>query len=130
MAIVQTQNLSNGRLVHLASGSFTDDAASPAAYSVDIGFRPRYICFEDVTDRIKFEWYEGMALTNTIKTVAAGTRTLDTSSAIVVPAGTSGGAFASTGLENSPPGTQPGGTITFAAAVVLQNKLNTWRAHD
>ena len=42
-----------------------------------LGFKPKYVCWENVTDRIKVEWYEGMADDSCIKTVAAGTRTLE-----------------------------------------------------
>lgn len=44
---------------------------------VAIGFTPKYFAWENVTDRIKGEWYEGMAANSCIKTVAAGTRTLE-----------------------------------------------------
>lgn len=86
-----------------------DDAASPAAISKEIGFKPRYVCFENITDRIKYEWYEGMASTDYIKTVAAGTRTLGTDSALSV---------------NVSAGAGSGATITVAASQVLQNKQN------
>ena len=57
-----------------------DATALTAADSVvvNLGFTPRYVCFENVTERIKVEWYEGMAANTCIKTVAAGTRTLET----------------------------------------------------
>lgn len=45
---------------------------------VPLGFTPRYVCWENVTDRVKVEWYEGMAQNTCIKTAAAGTRTLET----------------------------------------------------
>lgn len=41
------------------------------------GFKPKYVCFENVTDRISVEWYEGMAADSCIKTAANGTRTLE-----------------------------------------------------
>jgi len=41
------------------------------------GFQPKYVCWENVTDRIRLEWYEGMAADSCIKTAAAGTRTLE-----------------------------------------------------
>ena len=44
----------------------------------EIGFTPKYVCFENVTDRIKVEWYDGMAADTCIKTAANGTRTLET----------------------------------------------------
>lgn len=42
------------------------------------GFRPRKVVVENVTDRIRIEWYEGMADNSCIKTAADGTRTLET----------------------------------------------------
>jgi hypothetical protein len=35
------------------------------------------VCWENVTDRVKVEWYEGMAADSCIKTAANGTRTLE-----------------------------------------------------
>ena len=57
-----------------------DATAITAADSVvvSLGFTPKYVCWENVTERIKAEWYEGMAANTCIKTVAAGTRTLET----------------------------------------------------
>lgn len=48
------------------------------------GFVPRYVCIENLTDRIKHEWYEGMAADSALKTIAAGTRTLETSGTLTV----------------------------------------------
>lgn len=45
---------------------------------VECGFTPKYVKFENVTDRICVEWTEGMAADTCIKTAAAGTRTLET----------------------------------------------------
>jgi len=56
-----------------------DATAITAADSVLVttGFKPRYVAWENVTDRIKVEWYEGMADNSCIKTAANGTRTLE-----------------------------------------------------
>ena len=43
-----------------------------------IGFKPKYIKVVNVTDRISVEWFEGMTASQALLTVAAGTRTLDT----------------------------------------------------
>lgn len=45
---------------------------------VECGFTPKYVKFENVTDRICVEWTEGMTADTCIKTAAAGTRTLET----------------------------------------------------
>jgi hypothetical protein len=58
-------------------------------------------------DRIEYEWFSGMAADTTLKTVAAGTRTLDTGDAAVNVSGT---------------------TVTVAAAAAIQNKQCRWIA--
>lgn len=58
---------------------FDATAITAADYALfSVGFTPKYVAFENVTDRIKVEWYEGMAADTCIKTAAAGTRTLET----------------------------------------------------
>ena len=60
-----------GRIVFDATAiTPTDDVV------VAVGFTPKYIVWENLTDRIKNEWYEGMAAESAVNTVAAGTRTL------------------------------------------------------
>ena len=64
-----------------AFGKDTFDAtAITAADSVVVacGFKPRYVRWENATDRVMIEWFEGMAANTCIKTAAAGTRTLET----------------------------------------------------
>ena len=61
------------------SGRISFDATAIVAADevvVTLGFTPTYIVWENVTDRIRNEWYEGMAVNSSINTVAAGTRTL------------------------------------------------------
>lgn len=59
--------------------TFDGTAITAADYVVQsLGFTPRYIKVENVTDRISVEWYEGMAADTCIKTAAAGTKTLET----------------------------------------------------
>lgn len=48
------------------------------------GFKPKYIRWLNLTDRIQIEWYEGMTSSQNLLTVAAGTRTLDTTALAVV----------------------------------------------
>jgi hypothetical protein len=76
----------------MASGSHLDDAASPAALSVSPGFNPRYIRIENETDRIAFEWFYGMTSTYMVKTIANGTRSLETSAGVTVTASGTGSA--------------------------------------
>ena len=64
--------------------SHMDDAASPAPADYAPGYRAKYVCVDNVTDRIKMEWYEGMADGSAVKTVATGVRTLETTGGITV----------------------------------------------
>lgn len=100
-----------------------DATAITAADSVvvNLGFTPKYICWENVTDRVKIEWYEGMAANTSIKTAAAGTRTLETSNGGITVcdsdgvANTTGKSFSV--LQNA----------TLAA--ILASKVCNWKAN-
>ncbi len=104
-------------------GRIVFDATSITAADsvvVSLGFTPRYVAWENVTDRTKIEWYEGMAANTCIKTAAAGTRTLETSNGGITVcdsdgvANTAGKSFAV--LQNA----------TLAA--ILASKTCTWIA--
>jgi hypothetical protein len=82
-----------------------DDAAVPALITLTPGFRPTSVKLVNVTDRITYEWHLGMNEGDYIKTVAAGTRTLETDDVLIV---------------ERDEGSQP--SITVAASIVLQNK--------
>lgn len=43
-----------------------------------VGFTPRYIKVMNVTQLSQFEWFEGMTFDTCLRTVSAGTRTLQT----------------------------------------------------
>lgn len=74
----------------LCTISHFDDAAAPEAASYNVGFTPRYVRVDNVTDRIMLEWHEGMTSAHAVKTVAAGTRTLETSGGVTVSGSTIG----------------------------------------
>lgn len=71
-ATSQTNGISN-----MATGSFTGGGA---AVSAMVGFRPRRIELTNMTDGIQYMWQEGMAAGKVLKTVAAGTVTVETGS--------------------------------------------------
>src|SRR3954453_17232666 len=106
MAITGSQTNTDGISRHV-SGSYLDDAGTPAAATITLGFTPRYFAWHNVTDRISYEWFEGAAAGTTLKTVAAGTRTLDTADVAI---------------------SVSGGVVTIGAAAILQNKQYRWRA--
>lgn len=88
-------------IVNRTVEAFTTDAVAAVDTTFSFGFKPRLVQVVNLTDRITDEWYEGMAATAVLHTVAAGTRTLDTNSLIVV---------------NSD------GTVTLKAAVMVASK--------
>lgn len=61
-----------GRIVYDATAIVVTDVTAVA-----LGLTAKYICWENLTDRVKLEWYEGMAANSCVKTAAAGTRTLE-----------------------------------------------------
>ena len=64
-----------------ARGKIVFDAtAITAADSTRVltGFKPRYVRWVNLTDRVEVEWFEGMEANTCMKTAAAGTRTLET----------------------------------------------------
>lgn len=81
-----------------AYGAFIDTGAVKKS-AVVLGFRPRYIKLVNATDRTIYEWYEGMASGTTLKTVAAGTVTLDTTDAAIAVAAE--GAYIDLGAVNT-----------------------------
>lgn len=80
MATVTATSQSDS-IVNFASGSFTSDNT---ATTVTCGFTPRWVKVINSTDTIVWEKIEGMAAANTVKTVTAGTTTVDTGSAITL----------------------------------------------
>lgn len=68
----------------VATISHLSDDASPAAGSYKLGFRPRYVIVNNVTDSIQFVWHEGMTSGHAQQTLAAGTRSLITTGGVTV----------------------------------------------
>jgi hypothetical protein len=92
-------------VVNHAFGSFTSDNT---AALLALGFVPKKVKFVNVTDVVVWEKFEGMAANASIKTVTAGTTTIDTTGAITI---------------NSD------GTVTLAAAAVGNAKAIAWEAY-
>lgn len=84
MATDVATNISKG-IAQCSTGSFTSDNTATV---VTLGFTPRWIKVINSTDTIVWEKIEGMAAANCVKTVAAGTTTIDTTSAILIDAET------------------------------------------
>lgn len=103
MATVYATSQAAG-VCNFASGSFTSDNTATV---VTLGFAPRWVKVINSTDTIVWEKIEGMAANAAIKTVAAGTTTVDATSAV---------------LFNGD------GTITLSAAAVGNGKAISWVA--
>lgn len=84
MGMITSVQTNPAGIINDAIITFATDAVAAADTVFNFGFRPRYVCFENFTDRTKSEVYDGMPATNTLDTAAAGTRTLGTSSSIVI----------------------------------------------
>jgi hypothetical protein len=69
----QTPAFQAGQVVYPATAIVTTDFSQ-----FDVGFKPAYVQFVNLTDRTTVEWYQGMAANTCLKTAAAGTRTLET----------------------------------------------------
>lgn len=70
-------------VANFATGSATGDGT---AIEVSLGFKPRYIKVFNLTDVVVWEKFEEFTAAQAIKTVTAGTTTLDTTSAVVIGA--------------------------------------------
>lgn len=68
---------------HFATGAFKDTGTVKKSV-VKLGFTPRYVKLINATDRIAYEWFDGMAADSMIQTVANGTVTLETSAGLTV----------------------------------------------
>lgn len=68
-------------ITEFSSGSFTSDNTTT---TVTLGFKPRWVKIVNTTDVIVWEKIEGMAAANCIKTVTAGTTTIDTGSHVLI----------------------------------------------
>jgi hypothetical protein len=108
MALTTNTQDNSASVVNVATGYVVSDSGTAAATVFTLGFTPRVITFVNLTDRITYEWYAGMASGSALKTVAAGTRTLDASSDLVV--------------------TLSDRTFTVAAAAIPASKAFAWRA--
>lgn len=128
--LVPASGVNSDGLAKYAAGSITFDATAITAadyINIPVGFIPKYICFDNVTDRTKVEWYDGMAQDSCVKTVAAGTRTLE------VTGGNHGFVIGSQTNTNSLAGVVAGqGQVQLSQnatlAAILASKVCRWSA--
>jgi len=77
MAITGTKRMGDS-VAQFATGTFQDTGTIKKT-AIHLGWKPRYVRLINLTDRDEWEWFaDGTANGTTLKSVAAGTRTLDT----------------------------------------------------
>ena len=106
MALTTNTIARSGGVINHATGYVVSDGGAAAATTFTVGFTPRIVRFHNVTDRISDEWLTGMASASSIHTVAAGTRTLETTNGIAVS----------------------GNTFTVTATTMVASKTFVWEA--
>lgn len=106
MALTSSTQTNTGGIANCAVGKIVTDAAAAAAATITLGFKPRYIKFINLTDRIVDEWSEGMASASSLHAVAAGTLTLEATNGIAVD----------------------GNTFTLTATTLVASKTYHWIA--
>lgn len=72
-------------IVNQATGSFVSDGTP---VTISLGFTAQHVVLINETDLVRFERLANQPAANSIKTVAAGTMTLDTTTAIAVAGNT------------------------------------------
>lgn len=75
-------------IVNFTSFNVTTDATAAVKTYFHCGFLPRYVRFDNITDRIMDEFVVGMTADEAVHTVAAGARTLVGSGGITLEEGT------------------------------------------
>lgn len=95
-------------LITAATDTYSANAISLAAgvLTLSLGYVPTHVMITNATTRIMTEWFAPLVPTTSIDTAAAGTRTLNTSSKMVVTGRTGTGGSS----------TQSGGTADTAAS--------------
>lgn len=112
MALTTNTQQTSAGVVNHSTGLLVNDAGGAVVATISCGFVPRIFRIHNITDRISYEWYSGMTNPGAVKTVAAGTRTLET---------TEGPTF----------GTVAAGTadqVSVPASIILASKTFVWEA--
>ena len=82
MTVTSTQTHEGG-VANIALGRYLDTGTA-AAFTITVGFQPRYVHVSNQTPGADLTWYEGMAANSAEKRVIAGDKTLITSNGITV----------------------------------------------
>jgi hypothetical protein len=113
MAITTNTQAMQTNVHNRSQGVLINDAGGAVAVTLTLGFVPRYFVIENVTDSIKYEWYNGMTNPGAVRTIAAGTRSLQT---------TEGPTISLVNPTN--------GQVSIPATIILASKTFVWEARD
>lgn len=81
MAVTSTQSKNPASVQQIVIGSYLDTGTA-AAFTIAIGFKPRFVRVVNEGGLASYEWYEGMADAEAFKTITDGTITFITSNGI------------------------------------------------
>lgn len=108
--VQRAQGSVSGTYTAASDVSATANASIAAGVlTITLGFLPTYFKLLNVTDSLMFEWYDGMNQGDYVKTIANGTRSLETGDALTITPATRAGGSAS----------QSGGSADTAASGVV-----------
>jgi hypothetical protein len=108
----------------------TNATMAAGVITLTLGFVPKYFMIENITDRVKQEWYDVMNSGDYLETAAAGTRTLETDDKLVITERTGSGAVGGTSSGGSADTSASGVvTITVDSAIVTDNDTVIWVAY-
>jgi hypothetical protein len=113
MALTTNSQTIQTNVHNMSQGVLVNDAGGAVAVTLTLGFVPRHFRIVNVTDQIEYEWHFGMTNPGAIRTVAAGTRTLQT---------TEGPTVSSTHPTS--------GQVSIPATIILASKTFVWEAQD
>lgn len=112
----RTQGSISGTYTAATDVSTTTNAAMAAGVlTLTLGFVPKHFLMQNVTQKWKFEWYEGMAADTYIVTQADGDATLSDDAGISIDLRTGLGGLAGTRAAGTAD-TTPLGVVTITAA--------------
>ena len=83
MAITSTQSKNVASVFNMAVGRFINSSAE-AAFTITLGFLPRYVKVINLDDDVQGEWFEGMAAASMFVRIQNGTGNLVTTNGITV----------------------------------------------
>lgn len=106
----------------------TNATMAAGVITLTLGFVPRYFMIENITDRVKQEWYDVMNSGDYLETAANGARSLETDDKLVITERTGSGGSASQAGGSADTSASGVVTITVDSGIVTDNDTVIWTA--